>query len=302
MSSHKYLDFLKKLYAHWSEDRIAIFAAALAYYTAFALAPFLIICTSVVGLAFGQDAAQGQVLEQIQAMVGKESADLIQTMIISASKPSSGITAQVISIILLILATSGVFSQIQMGLNNIWGVEPKPGRGIWGIIKDRFLSFTIVLGVAFLLLVSLLLSVVITMMSSYLSRLLPGGELIAWSLNFAISLAVITILFAMIFKILPDIELTLRDVIWGAFWTAVLFTIGKTLLGFYLGQSHVANAFGPAGSLIVILIWVYYSSQILFIGAELTKMYVTRHGRKVKPDVDAYVKNDKQPLVDDNNQ
>ncbi|WP_419419872.1 YihY/virulence factor BrkB family protein [Legionella sp. D16C41] len=287
---NKYLDYLKELYTYYSEDKIAIFAAALAYYTAFALAPFLIICTSIVGLAFGQEAAQGRILEQVSTMTGKESADLIQTMIVSASKPSSGITAQIVSIVLLIIATSGIFSQIQMGLNNIWGVEPKPGRGIWGVIKDRFLSFTIVLSVAFLLLVSLLLSVIITMLSGYLSQLLPGGELIAWGLNFAISLTVITFLFALIFKILPDVELTLLDVIWGAFWTAVLFTVGKTLLGLYLGQSHVASAFGPAGSLIIILIWVYYSAQILFLGAELTKLHVTKHGKKIKPDVDAYVK------------
>ncbi|MGQ3889566.1 YihY/virulence factor BrkB family protein [Legionella sp. CNM-1927-20] len=297
MLSNKYFNFLKDLYSHYSEDRIAIFAAALAYYTAFALAPFLIICTSVVGLVYSHDAAQGQIIDQVRVVVGKESADLIQTMIANASKPSSGITAQIVSIVLLILATSGVFGQIQTGLNYIWGVEPKPGRGIWGIIKDRFLSFTIVLGVAFLLLVSLILSVVITFMSDYLGQVLPGGDLIAWSLNFAISLAVITLLFAMIFKILPDVELTILDVIWGAFWTAVLFTIGKTLLGVYLGQSHVANAFGPAGSLIVILIWVYYTAQILFIGAELTKMHVTKHGNKIKPDVDAYVKEEKQRLA-----
>ncbi|STX50094.1 ribonuclease BN [Legionella busanensis] len=295
--SNKYINYLKDLYANYSEDRIAVFAAALAYYTAFALAPFLIICTSVVGLVYSHDAAQGQIIDQIRSLVGKDSADLIQTMIVNASKPSSGITAQIVSIILLIIATSGVFGQIQMGLNYIWGVEPKPGRGVWGIIKDRFLSFTIVLGVAFLLLVSLILSVVITFMSDYLSHILPGGDLIAWGLNFAISLAVITLLFAMIFKILPDVELTLRDVIWGAFWTAVLFTIGKTLLGIYLGQSHVANAFGPAGSLIIILIWVYYTAQILFIGAELTKMHVTKHGKKVKPDVDAYVKEEKPHLT-----
>jgi membrane protein len=298
MLFNNYFNFLKDLYSQYSEDRIAVFAAALAYYTAFALAPFLIICTSVVGLVYSHDAAQGQIMEQIRSIMGKDSADLIQTMIVNASKPTSGITAQLVSIVLLILATSGVFGQIQMGLNYIWGVEPKPGRGIWGIIKDRFLSFTIVLGVAFLLLVSLILSVVITITSDYLSLLLPGGELIAWSLNFAISLTVVTLLFALIFKILPDVELSWRDVIWGAFWTAVLFTIGKTLLGLYLGQSDVANAFGPAGSLIVILIWVYYSSQILFIGAELTKMHVTKHGKKVKPDVDAYLKEDKQQHLD----
>ncbi|RUR17412.1 YihY/virulence factor BrkB family protein [Legionella septentrionalis] len=281
------VNLLKETIQSWKDDRVSSLAAALAYYTIFSMAPLLIVCTAIAGFFFGKDAVQAQILDQVAHIFGSDGAKQIESMMISATNPARGMFAQITGIVVLLFGASGAFGELQTGLNSIWRVKPKPGRGIMGIIKDRFLSFTMVLGIGFLLLVSLVLTVILAAISDYLSRYLPGGTLIALGLNFFISLSVITALFAMIFKILPDVQIKCRQVWPGAFATTLLFILGKFLLGIYLGNSKVANGFGPAASLIIILIWVYYSAQILFLGAEFTKAYANKGDKKVPPNADA---------------
>ncbi|CEK10532.1 YihY/virulence factor BrkB family protein [Legionella hackeliae] len=266
----------KQTIAGWSEDKISTLAAALAYYTIFSMGPVLIISIAIAGMIFGKEAVQTQILQQISEMFGSGSAEQIKTMLLSASHPATSLFAQIVGIVLLLFGAIAVFSELQAGLNKIWNVEAQATEGWIGMIKNRFWSFTMVLVIGFLLLVSLTLTVLLTTISNFLSQLLPGGSVIGLILNFVISLGGITLLFAMIFKILPNIVLRWRDVWLGAFITTLLFTIGKFLLGFYLGSIDVENGFGASASLIIILIWVYYSAQILFLGAEFTKAYVNR--------------------------
>ena len=205
-------------------------------------------------------------------------------MVQSASaQPTVGVVATVISVIILLFGASGVFGQLQASLNRIWGVKPKPGRGVLGMIQDRLLSFGFTLVVGFLLLVSLLLTAGIALVADLAGGLMPASETLTQLLNFVLSLAIITLLFAMIFKFLPDAKIAWRDVWIGAFLTALLFTVGKFALGLYLGKSSVASSYGAAGSLIVLLLWVYYSSLILFFGAEFTQVYANRFGSRVAP-------------------
>lgn len=280
-------ELFKTTIKEWSEDKASRLAAALAYYTVVALAPLLIILIAIAGLVFGREAAQGQIVDQIGTLVGDQSTSAIQDIIVNANQPKSSFIASVIGIATLLFGASGVFGALQDGLNTIWEVQPKPGRGIIGIIKDRFVSLTMVFGVGFLLLVSLVVSAGLAAMGEYVGGLLPLPEIVLQSLNFIISLVVITLLFAMIFKFLPDAEITWGDVWIGAAITALLFTIGKLLIGIYLGRSNVGSAYGAAGAMIVILIWVYYSAQILFLGAEFTQVYANKHGSRIKPDEDA---------------
>ena len=258
--------------------------AALAYYTVFSLAPLLIIIIGVAGLVFGPEAAQGQIFEQLRGLLGEASAKSMQDLVENANaKPATGIFATVIGIVTLLFGASGVFGQLQTSLNAIWGVQPKPGRGVLGIIQDRILSFGFILVVGFLLLVSLLLTAAIALVGEWSGGMMPGMEFLIQLLNSVLSLAVITLLFAMLFKFLPDAKIAWHDVWIGAFITAVLFTVGKFALGLYLGKSSVSSSYGAAGSLIVLLLWVYYSSQILFFGAEVTQVYANRFGSHVAP-------------------
>ena len=278
MKSKEIFELLKETYNEWSEDKASRLAAALAYYTIFSIAPLLIIAIAVAGLVFGQEAARGQLDNQIQSLVGQQSAELIQTMVESASKPTSGIIATVLAIAAILFGASGLFGQLQDALNTIWEVEPKPGRGILGIIKDRFLSFTMVLGIGFLLLVSLVLSALLSALDTYLTDLLPGSIYLLQILNFVISFGVITLLFAMIYKILPDVQIAWSDVWIGAAVTSLLFAVGKFLIGLYLGNSSAGSAYGAAGSLVILLLWIYYSAQILLFGAEFTQVYAKKYG------------------------
>jgi membrane protein len=278
---------IKEAFEDWSEDRASRLAAALAYYTIFSLAPLLIIVIAIAGLAFGREATQGQIINQISGLVGPDGAKAIETLIENAGKPSSGVIATAFGILVLLIAASGFFGQLQDGLNTIWEVKPRPGRGIRGIIKDRFLSFTMVLGVGFLLLVSLVISAGLVAVGKFLGTLMPGTVILGYILNVILSLLVITLLFAMIFKILPDVKISWRDVWIGAATSAFLFTLGKLLLGLYLAKANIASSYGAAGSLVVILVWVYYSAMILFFGAELTQVYANRYGSRIVPDRNA---------------
>lgn len=277
----------KKTFAEWSEDKAVRLAAALAYYTIIALAPLLILIISIIGLVFGKDAAQGQIVGQISSLVGQQSAEAIQSIIANANQPKSGVIASTLGVLTLLFGASGVFGELQDGLNTVWEVQPKEGRGIWGLIKDRFLSLAMVFGVGFLLLVSLVISAGLAALGTFLNDILPLPEIVMQVLNFIVSMAVITLLFAMIYKFLPDVTITWGDVWIGAILTGLLFTIGKLLLGLYIGKSSVGSVYGAAGSLVVILVWVYYSAQILFFGAEFTQVYANQYGSHIKPSKDA---------------
>jgi membrane protein len=225
--------------------------------------------------------------EQIQGLVGREGADMIQELIQNTGRPADNLIASIVGLVTLLLGAGGVFGQLQEALNTVWGVQPKPGRGILGTIKDRFLSFTMVLGVGFLLLVSLIVSAFVTAVGAYVQRLFPGTDFVLQAINFLISFGVVTLLFALIFKILPDAKIQWQDVWIGAAFTSLLFSIGKTLIGLYLGNSGVLSTYGAAGSLIVILLWVFYSAQILLFGAEFTQVYAQRYGSHIRPDANA---------------
>jgi membrane protein len=271
----------------WLDDKCPQLGAALAYYTVFSIVPLLIVIIAIAGLAFGQKAAEGQILQQLGTLVGESSANAVQTMVEKARNPTKGIFSAALGIITLLAGASGVFGQLQDALNTIWGVAPKPGGGIWRTIKQRFFSFVALLGTGFLLLVSLVISAMLATLGHAIPSVLPAPEFLLEILNFVISLAVITALFAMIFKVLPDARVAWRDVAIGAICTAVLFTIGKFAIGLYLGKSDIATTYGAAASIVVILLWVYYSSQLLLMGAEFTAVYASRYGSHITPTPDA---------------
>jgi membrane protein len=275
---------LKDTWNEWQEDKASRLAAALAYYTAFSIAPLLVIAIAIAAFVFGEQAAQGQIAAQLGTLVGKEAAEAIQSMLVSSSrKPAQGTIATLISVALLFFGASNIFTQLQDSLNTIWEVAPKPGRGIKGIIKDRILSFGMVLGIGFLLLVSLILSAVLAALGNYLGGMMPGLQALWSVLNFFLSFGVITLLFALMYKFLPDVKITWGDVGIGAVITALLFTIGKSLISLYLGNSGVGSTYGAAGSLVVLLLWVNYSAQILFFGAEFTQVYANKYGSRIVP-------------------
>ncbi len=273
---------LKETYADWSRHNAPKLGAALAYYTVLAIAPLLVVVVAVIGLGFGQQAARGDILKQIEGMVGHEGAQVIQTVVAHAYQPKSGILASAVGLITLFLGASGVFLELRDSLNIVWEVAHNQDGGIWAMVRDRFLSFGMVLAVGFLLLVSLILSAAISAASAYLGNLLPVP---GWTLqvaNMLFSLVVTTAVFAMIYRFLPDKVIAWRDTLLGALFTSVLFTLGKYLIGLYLGQATVASAYGAAGSLVVVLVWVYYSAQIFFFGAEFTHVYAQRDGSYAK--------------------
>ena len=278
------LSLFKQTASEWMEDDAPSLGAALAYYTVFSLAPLMTIAIAIAGFFFGKEAAQGQIFDELRGLLGEEGGKAVEEMVQSANaQPTAGVVATIISVIMLLFGASGVFGQLQASLNAIWGVKAKPGRGVLGLIKDRLLSFGFTLVVGFLLLVSLLLTAGMALMADWIGGLMPGSEALAYILNIVLSLSMITLLFATIFKFLPDAKIAWHDVWIGAFLTALLFTIGKFALGIYLGKSGVASSYGAAGSLIVLLLWVYYSSQILFFGAEFTQVYANRFGSRVAP-------------------
>jgi len=287
MQWRRWWDLLKETGQQWSADRVPRLGAALAYYTVFSIVPLLVMIIAVIGLVFGEEAARGYIIEQIAALVGPQSAATIQDMLARAQQPSTGVVATTIAIATLLVGASGFFGQLQDSLNAIWGVEPKPGIGLMKMLKDRFVSFLAVLGTGFLLLVSLVISAALAALGKWFQGWLPVPEAVLHVVNFVVSLAVITALFAMIFKLLPDAKVAWKDVWVGAALTAILFTIGKFLIGLYLGKSNVASAYGAAGSLVLILVWVYYSTQILLFGAEFTAVYANRAGSRIVPAEDA---------------
>jgi membrane protein len=282
----KELPTLFKLsYREWSDDHASRLAAALAYYTIFSLAPLLIIAIAIAGLLWHRDVVQQQVLNQIGGLVGAQGQTFVAGMLQNASRPGQGILATIIGLITLLFGALGAFNELQTSLNVIWGVEEKKVKGLWNVIRqqvvNRFLSFAMILGIGFLLLVSLVVSTGLTALGTWLGTVLPFQQLILQIINLVISIGFVTVMFAFIFKFLPDAEIAWKDVWVGAFFTAVLFSIGKTIIGLYLGSSAVGTTFGAAGSLVIILLWIYYSAQILFFGAEFTQVYANQLGSRV---------------------
>ncbi len=275
---------LKEAFSEWDEHKAPRLGAALSFYTVLSLAPLLVICLAVAGLAFGNEAAEGRVAAELSAAFGPAVGESIGKMIPKDEPRHAGVLTMLLGAATLLFGAAGVFGQLQDALNTIWEVQPKPGRGVWGFVRDRFLSFTMVLGVCFLLLVSLVLSAGLSALAAHWTPAsVPGGAALWEAANNVVSLAVVTLLFAAMFKVLPDVRIQWRDVWVGAFVTAALFTLGKLLLGLYLGRSGVASSYGAAGSVVLVLLWVYYSAQIFLFGAAFTRAYAHGHGSNPQP-------------------
>ena len=271
---------LKTIFIKWMEDDPFQSAAALSYYTLFSLAPLLIISIAVAGFVFGREAAQNQIVSTMQGLIGQDSAQAIQAMIQNASnRPKTGMISTLLGGIVLLFGAGGVVGQLQTSLNMIWGVKAQADSGLHDFIRRRFVSFAMVLGVGFLLLVSLAVSAFISGVTQFIGSFFGGVAVI----DILISFGFVTFLFAMIYKFLPDVQIQWTDVWVGAALTSLLFTIGKFLIGFYLGTSGVTSVYGAAGSLITILLWVYYSALIFFWGAEFTQVYSSQYGSGVVP-------------------
>ena len=282
---------LREAFQEWQQDKASLLAAALAYYTVFSITPLLVIAIAIAGAVFGQEAARGEILEQINSLVGTQGAQAIETALANANQPQLSSVASIISIVILLIGASGVFAQLQEALNTVWNVQAQTNGGIWLFIRKRLLSFGMVLAIGFLLLVSLILSAMLSGISKLEINILPGFTSLWQLLNFAISFGFITLLFALIYKYLPDVKIRWKDVWIGAAITALLFTFGKFLIGLYLGRGSLGSAYGAAGSLIVFLAWVFYSAQILLFGAEFTQVYARKYGRRIRPDRHAEIKN-----------
>src|SRR6266704_6607597 len=279
------ISLLKQTFNEWLQDKVPQLGAALAYYTVFSLAPLVLVLLAIVGVIFRDDPAGAwiKIMQQMSYFLDQSALQVVQNIAQTASQPGKSTVATVIGIALALFGASGVFGQLQDALNTIWGVKAKPAQGIWGFLRARFLSFAMVGGICFLLLVSLTLESVLKGFSHYIQAVLPGGIIMALTVYLIFDFAVIVLLFAMIFKFLPDVEIQWRDVWIGAAMTAVLFGVGKWALGLYLGSGAASSAYGAASSLITLLLWVYYSSQILLFGAEFTQVYAAQAGRAFKP-------------------
>jgi membrane protein len=267
---------VKETFEAYIDDNALSRGAAIAYYTVLSIGPLLVIAIAIAGLAFGQEAAQGAIVGQLRGMMGDQAAELIQTAIKSASNKSSGIIATVVGIATLLVTASGVFGELQATLNTIWKAQPKGGVG--GILKARAASLGLVATLGFLLIISLVVSAALHAVGRYLNVFLPGTATLLQIANVAVSFLIVSALFAAVYKILPDRRLRWKDVGIGALATGALFEVGKTLIGMYIGSSSMATSYGAASSLVIILVWIYYSSQIFLLGAEFTKVWAAHHG------------------------
>jgi membrane protein len=282
---------LKDSYAGFAQDKAARLGAALAYYTIFSIPSLLILLIGAAGLLFGRQAVEGEVVGTLGGLIGPQGAKAIQDMLRSMTLQNHGTAATVIGVVSLALGASGVFGQLKDALDTIWEVQPKPGRGVMagilGYLRGNLTSVVTLVGTAFLLVASLVVNTAVSALGHWFSRTLPGGEALWHVVNFVLTLAALTIMFGLMFKYVPDVKIKWRDVWVGAVVTAILFTIGEWLIGFYLGRTNVGSAFGAAGSLIVMLVWIYYSAQIFFFGVEYTKAYAARYGSRIVPDENA---------------
>ncbi len=274
----RWLDLFKLTFKEFGEDKAPRLGAALAYYTIFSIGPLLLIAIAMAGIFFGKEAAEGRIAGELGKVFGPQMAEALQKMVAGAAKPSSGVIATIIGVITLLFGAAGVFGQLKEALNTIWNVEGKKSEGVMGFIRERFLSMAMVFGIGFLLLVTLVFDTMISAMGRSAQGVLPGGEAVMQIIQLVISFGLVTVLFAAIFRFLPEIDIEWRDVWFGAAFTAFLFVLGKFGLGLYLGKAAVGSSYGAAGSLVILLVWVYWSAQILFFGAEFTQVYARSHG------------------------
>jgi membrane protein len=268
---------IRRTIDEWLQDEAPRMGASLAYYALFSLAPLLVIVIFIIGFVYKGDTV-GHIQREVQSLVGIDAAKTIAVAIHNAGTFGHGVIATVVSFVVLSLGATGVFSELHTAMNKIWKVRPRQCGFILGVLRDKFSAFTMVLCIAFLLLVSMILSAVLSAVTAYFSYLLPGADFLWHITDLVVSFGVVTLLFAMLFRYVPDERVTRRDVWIGAAATALLFDIGKFLIGFYIGKTSVGSMFGAAGSVVVILAWVYYSSQLVFLGAEFTHVYAKQHG------------------------
>ena len=281
LSAGQLWSLIKKSVAAWVDDYAPSMGAALSYYTVFSLAPVLLIVIAVAGLVFGQDAARGALFGELTSLMGPDAAKTVEDILVSASKPSEGIAATILGVAVLLLGATTVFGELQDSLDRIWHAPAKEkGRGLWGLLQTRFLSFGMILGIAFLLMVSLVVGTAVAALGKWWSPVFGGWEVLAQIVTFIFGLAVTTVGFAMIYKLMPRVRVAWHDVWIGALVTSVLFSLGRFLISLYIGKSGVASGFGAAGSLVIIFVWVYYSAQIFLLGAEFTWVYATTFGSK----------------------
>jgi membrane protein len=274
---------LSSTFTQFRADKVPRMGAALAYYTIFSITPLVVISIAVAGVVFGREAAQGAIVDEIRGVVGVQTARIIEAMIMAADRPASGLLATIVGIVVLLVGASGVFGEMRDALNTIWDVQSGRQRGLLGFIKDRFASFTMVAGVGFLLLVSLVVSAALSALGALWRLYLPMSQFLLQAIDFLVSLGVIGLLFAMIYRVLPAVRLAWRDVWAGAGISALLFTVGKAAIGLYLGRTATASTYGAAGALVVLMVWVYYSAQIFYFGAEFTRLYVAAHASRRAP-------------------
>ncbi len=273
---------VKTTFSNWMDDNAMRLGASLSFYTVWSIGPLFLVIVSVAGLVFGRDAAQGKVVDAMSGLMGPAGAKSIQDAIVSANDTGHSLMANIVGVVLLLVSSSGVFGELKSSLDTVWNVVPKPGSFLV-TIKERFFSLTFVLGTGFLLLVSLLLNAALAAIGSQLQGMVPAGEALGHVIHFVVSLGVTTLLFALMFKIIPDAKVKWKDVWLGGLVTAVLFTVGQFGIGLYLGKTSIGSAYGAASSLMIVLVWIFFSSCILFLGAEFTKVYASMYGSRIEP-------------------
>ncbi len=282
---HDWWGLLKTAASAWIDDYAPSMGAALAYYTMFSIAPLLLIVISVAGLFFGVEAARGEISAQLQGLIGADGAKTIEGLVQRANQPATGVVSTLVGTLLLVVGATTVFAELQDALDRIWRAPRRPTGGLWSVLRARMLSFGLILGIGFLMIVSLILSAALDALGKWWGPWFGDWILVAHLLNLTISFALVTTMFAMIYKLMPRVKVAWGDVWTGAVVTALLFTVGKYLIGLYIGRSGTSSVFGAAGSLVVMLLWVYYSAQIFLLGAEFTWAYAVRFGsRRGRPD------------------
>jgi membrane protein len=276
-------DFLAETYREWSKDRAMTLGAALAFYTTFSLAPLLIVVIAIFGVLLGEKTVQAEILRRVNELIGPQGAAAVQMMIRNAYRPGAGFWATIIGVTVILVGSTSAFVMLKHALNIMWEAQPNPKSSVWFVIKERLLSFVMILIIGLLLVLSLTLSIFLSFVTGFFGNLLPLPPVVIQGCDFVLSILLVTLLFALIYKVLPDVRIAWADVWIGSAITALLFTLGKFLFGMYLARSSISSAYGAASSLAIILMWVYYSAQILLIGAELTQVYANRYGSRVKP-------------------
>ncbi len=273
---------IKQTAVSWDKINAPRLGAALAFYTLLSIAPLLVVCIGIAGMIFGHEMARGQIAYQIQTVVGPHGGKALLGVLEQAAQPAASFTATAVGFLTLLFGASGVFGELRDSLNAVWGVQTNSTAGIMGLIKSRFISFAMVLAIGFLLLVSLVLSAVISAVGKYFQSHLPVPEPALQFGSFAVSFLAVTLLFALLYKVVPDVHIEWQDVAIGAAVTSALFSTGKFLIGLYIGKASVGSAYGAAGSLVVFMVWVYYSAQIFFLGAQFTRVFAERHGSRAR--------------------